>query len=384
MTEAKTILGYLIKNQSRIFESIKTLVEIESPSKNEEGSRAVVANLANWAEKIPSVHSIEKIDVEGYGQHLIIRAFGEQRSDKGSIFLMGHTDTVHPCGTLKERPFRIEDNKAYGPGIFDMKSNCVLILEVIRSLTELNLKPKRELVILLSCDEEIGSPTGREFVEREARNAKVCLVLEPSASNGRVKTGRKGTGMFTMRAKGIPAHAGLDYEKGASAILELSRQTERLHSLTNLELGTTVNVGVFHGGTTSNVFAEQAEIDIDMRFSSMTEAARIEREILSTKSFDERVKLEIEGAINRPPMERNESVVELFEKAKTVGASFDYKIDEAQVGGASDGNFVAALGIPVIDGLGIKGDGAHAVHEHIIQSDIPYRGALIAGLLLEV
>jgi len=297
---------------------------------------------------------------------------------------MGHTDTVHPRGTLKERPFRVEGNKAFGPGIFDMKANCVLILEVLKAFAELNLKPKNEVVILLSCDEEIGSPTGRELVEREARNAKVCFVIEPSASNGRVKTGRKGTGMFTMRAKGISAHAGLDYEKGASAILELSRQTERLHSLTNLDLGTTVNVGVFHGGTTSNVFAEHAEIDIDVRFKTMDEAARIEREILSSKPFDERVKLEIEGAINRPPMERSENVVALFEKAKAVGASFDYEIDEAQVGGASDGNFVAALGVPVLDGLGIKGDGAHAVHEHISQSDIPYRGALIAGLLLEI
>jgi glutamate carboxypeptidase len=377
------IRDILAKRRDEILSKTRAIVEIESPSKDIEGNHAVVSLLEKEARKNPAIYSIEKIDAKDYGQHLIIRAFKQEQND-GVIFLLGHTDTVHPRGTLEQRPYRIEGEKIYGPGIFDMKANCVLLLEVLKVLVELNLKPNKEIVILLSCDEEMGSPTGREFVEREARNAIACFVLEPSASGGRVKTGRKGTGMFTMHAKGIPAHAGLDYEKGASAILELARQTERLHSLTNLEAGTTINVGVFHGGTTSNVFAEDAEIDIDVRFSRMDEAARIENEILSSQPFDERVKLTIEGAINRPPMERDENVVALYEKAKTIGTSFGYEIGEAQVGGASDGNFVAALGVPVLDGLGIEGDGAHAVHEHIVYMDIPNRGALIAGMILSL
>lgn len=373
----------LTSRQDEILSKIRTIVEIESPSKDIAGSHAVVSLLEEEARKNEAVYSIEKTDVEGYGQHLIIRAF-KQEKDDNVIFLLGHTDTVHPRGTLSERPYRTEGEKIFGPGIFDMKANCVLLLEVLKVLAELNLKPNREIVVLLSCDEEIGSPTGRELVEHEARNAKACLVFEPSASGGRVKTGRKGTGMFAMHAKGIPAHAGLDYEKGASAILELAKQTERLHSLINLEAGTTVNVGVFHGGTTSNVFAENAEIDIDVRFSRMDEAARIENEILSSQPFDERVKLRVEGEINRPPMERNENVIALYEKAKAIASSFDYEIGEAQVGGASDGNFVAALGVPVLDGLGIEGDGAHAAHEHIVYTDIANRGALIAGMILDL
>lgn len=377
------LLSYFKSRQENILTLIRALVETESPSRDEDGSRAVVSFLADEAQDIESVKSVERIPIKGYGEHLIIRAFGGENSDD-VIMLLGHTDTVHPRGTLESRPYRIEENRVYGPGIFDMKANCVLALEILRGLTELNFKPKREIVIALSCDEEIGSETGRAFVEKEASRARVCLVLEPSASGGRVKTGRKGTGMFTMKTRGIPAHAGLEPEKGASAILELARQVKRLHELTNFEIGTTVSVGVFHGGTTSNVVPENACAEIDVRFKTMDEAARIEREILSTEPFDERVKIEIAGGINRPPLERDEKVLALYEEAKEIASSFGYELGETQVGGASDGNFVAALGVPVLDGLGVTGDGAHAVHEHIIADDIAPRAALIAGLILEL
>lgn len=378
------VRDYLSGRQDEILAKIRTIVEIESPSRDVDGSRAVVFLLEEEAKQISAVNSIERIESKEYGEHLIIRAFSHEKKEGGAILLLGHTDTVHPRGTLAARPYRIEENKIHAPGIFDMKANCVLALEVLRALVELELNPSREIVLLLSCDEEIGSPTGKELVERETRNSKVCLVLEPSASGGRVKTGRKGTGMFTMKAHGIPSHAGLDYEKGASAILELAKQIAPLHALTNLELGTTVNVGVFQGGTTSNVVAEHAYAEIDFRFTSMDEATRIENSVLATIPFDERVKLEIEGGINRPPLERTEGVIALYEKAKSIGSSFNYEIGEAQVGGGSDGNFVAALGVPVLDGLGIEGDGAHAAHEHIVYTDIPNRGALIAGMILEI
>ncbi|MDM7922419.1 MAG: M20/M25/M40 family metallo-hydrolase, partial [Pyrinomonadaceae bacterium] len=190
-----------------------------------------------------------------------------------------------------------------------------------------------------------------------------------------------GTGMYTVRAHGIPSHAGLDPEKGASAILELSRQIEQLHSLNDIASGTTVNVCTIEGGTTSNVIPALAECSVDVRFTSIAEANRIDAAIESLTSVDERVKLEIIGGINRPPMERTDAVVALFEKARDTAASFGYELGETQVGGASDGNFVGALGTPVLDGLGIAGDGAHTLHEHIILSDIPKRATLLSELL---
>lgn len=359
---------------------IRRLVEIESPSYDEVGSRAVVELLVAETGKLPCVDSIEKIPVEGYGEHLIIRAFS--RENEKPALLLGHIDTVYPRGTLRERPWREEDGKIFAPGIFDMKSGAALMIETLRAFSDLNLKPSHPITILLSCDEEVGSETGRAVVEREAEKAAFCLVCEPSA-NGAVKTGRKGTGYYLLKAHGVASHAGLDPEKGASAILELARQTLKIHELNNPENGTTTNVTTITGGTTSNVIPAAAECEIDVRFTSLAEAERIEREIKNLKPFDSRVRLEIEGAINRPPMERTEKTVRLFEKAREIAASFDYKLKETQVGGASDGNFVSALGVPVLDGLGVAGDGAHAVHEHIMAADVPKRAALIAALLLK-
>jgi len=238
----------------------------------------------------------------------------------------------------------------------------------------------RPITILLSCDEEVGSQSGRELVEREARDAEFCLVFEPSA-NARVKTGRKGTGMYTLHAHGVPSHAGLEPEKGANAIAEIARQIPHVHTLANAEIGTTVNVCTMHGGTTTNVIPEHAECTIDVRFSSLDEANRIDAAIRNLTPQDSRVSLEIIGDINRPPMERTKAVVELFEKARDISAEFDYRLDETQVGGASDGNFVGALGIPVLDGLGPAGDGAHRHDEHIMVNDIATRATLVTLLL---
>ncbi|QYU67575.1 M20/M25/M40 family metallo-hydrolase [Leptolyngbya sp. 15MV] len=279
-----------------------------------------------------------------------------------------------------QNPTRIEGDKFYGCGIFDMKANIILMIEAFRYFALNGIQPARPINILLSCDEEVGSYTGREYVEREAALAEACLVFEPSA-NGSVKTGRKGTGMYTIRAHGVPAHAGLEPEKGASAILEIARQIERLQSLNDTAIGTTVNVCTASGGTTTNVIPEHAECTVDVRFGSMAEAERIDLVIRSLKSVDERVSIEVTGGINRPPMERTTAVVALYEKALGIAESFDYELGETQVGGASDGNFVGALGIPVLDGLGIAGDGAHTLDEHILISDIAKRATLITLFL---
>ncbi len=372
------ILEYFQSRQDSILTSIREIVEIESPSFNAEKSTEVVRLIEKELLKIPLQFSVEKIAAEGYGEHLIVKTFA---SVEKPILLLGHTDTVHPIGTKLQNPTRIEGDKFYGCGIFDMKANIVLMLEVLRFFAETNLKPKRPITILLSCDEEVGSATGRAIVEREARNCEFCLVCEPSA-NGKVKTGRKGTGMFTLKAHGIPAHAGLEPEKGASAILEISKQIPKIHELNFPEKGTTANVCQISGGTASNVIPEHAECSVDVRFSLMSEAANLENSIKNLKSTDEKVALEILGAINRPPMERTDKVVNLYEKAKKLAAGFDYELGETQVGGASDGNFVGALNVAVLDGLGVAGNGAHTLNEYILIEDLPKRATLMALMLI--
>ena len=378
--KAAALRDHFIARQHELLALTCALVETESPSGDKEGSSAIVSLLASAAGSISAVNSVERISSEDFGEHVLIRAFTGD-TDAAPIVILGHTDTVHPRGAIKERPWRTEGNRIYGPGVFDMKANCALALEALNACEATGTLPQSPVTILLTCDEESGSPSGRGVVEAEARNARAVLVLEPPASGGRVKTARKGTGMFTIEVEGRAAHAGLDPEKGVSAVLELARQTIRLHNLNEPATGTTVTVTVVQGGTHSNVVPAEARAEVDMRFSSAEIGHRIENVILSLKPFDERAKLVISGGINRPPLERNEKVQKLYEQARGIAALLDFDLGEASVGGASDGNFVGTLGVPVLDGLGIEGDGAHAAHEHIIVDDIPLRGALLAGLI---
>jgi glutamate carboxypeptidase len=370
--------------QAAVEAYIRSLVEVESPSGDMEGSRGVADLLVQAASGLSCVDAIERFDVPDFGQHLVIRAF--QKQNQQQILMVGHTDTVHSLGSLSERPWRREAGKIYGPGIFDMKANCALAIEVLRTLVELQATPAYGVTIVLTCDEEVGSLTGWPLIDKVAkeRPARCAFVMEPPAPGGRVKTSRKGTGIFAIKVEGKAAHAGLEPEKGASAILELARQTEQLHAINLSGSGITLNVGVVHGGTRSNVVAAEAHGEIDVRFSTEAESQEIERILSSLKPIDERTKVFVSGSINRPPMERTAAVIELFEEARAIAADIDFELGEAQVGGASDGNFLAAMGIPVLDGLGISGDGAHAVHEHIEADDIAPRGALIGGLLMSI
>ncbi|HSL55731.1 MAG TPA: M20 family metallopeptidase [Pyrinomonadaceae bacterium] len=381
---ARQILTALQTRQADVEAFMQSLVEVESPSGDEEGSRAVVDLLAQAAGKLSCVEAIERVEVPDFGQHLVIRAF--QKPDQQQILMVGHTDTVHSRGSLSERPWRRDAGKIYGPGIFDMKANCALAIEVLRTLVELQITPAYGVTIVLTCDEEVGSLNGWPLIEKVAKEKPVrcAFVMEPPASGGRVKTSRKGTGIFAIKVEGKAAHAGLEPEKGASAILELARQTEQLHAINLSGSGITLNVGVVHGGTRSNVVAAEAQGEIDVRFSTEAESLEIERILSNLKPIDERTKVFVSGGINRPPLERTAAVIELFEKARAIAADLDFDLGEAQVGGASDGNFLAAMGIPVLDGLGISGDGAHAVHEHIEADDISRRGALIGGLLMSI
>ena len=373
------IRDHFQNKQGDLVEMIREIVELESPSYDVERSKTVMLWVENEARKIALELEIEKVSADGYGEHLIIRAFpGEGKP----TLLLGHTDTVHPVGTKASNPTRIDGDKFYGCGVFDMKASVVLMLEALRYFADSGTVPGAPVTIFLSCDEEVGSFTGRPLLEAEAARASQCLVFEPSAA-GRVKTGRKGTSIYSIKAHGRPAHAGLEPEKGASAILELSRQIDKLAALNSPEVGTTVNVCTFNGGTTTNVIPEHAICSVDVRFSSIAEGERIDNVLRGLKTIDDRVSLELSGGINRPPLERTPEVVDLYEKARSISKSFGYELGETQVGGASDGNFVAALGVPVLDGLGVTGDGAHTLYEHILVSDIANRAALLTCLLME-
>lgn len=377
---------YFTERHASLLTLIRALVEIESPSGDVHGSRETALLLSRTAREIDDEVKIEFIEIPHVGTHLCLRFFDDGTNDKATL-LLGHTDTVHPRGTLDARPVRETADKLYAPGVFDMKANCALALEAIRALVELDIKPLRGVNVLLTCDEETGSATGRALVEAEAARAAQVLVLEPSA-NGKVKTARKGTGTWTVRAEGIAAHAGLNPQAGASAILEIARQIERLHQInpyisrdTNQNNGIHLNAGTMRGGTRSNVVAAFAETEVDARFATMDEARQVENIFANLKPFDQRVKLNVEGSINRPPLERSKEVVQLYEHARRLASSIGFTLDETSVGGASDGNFVAAMNVPVLDGLGINGDGAHAAHEHILLDDITPRATLVASLI---
>lgn len=380
--DAARLLRRFEERRGPVLSLARSLCEIESPSGDGEGSTAVVNLLADAAKTLEVVTSVERVNArDGYGEHLILRAFDGPSTDGRPLLLLGHTDTVHPRGTIAARPWRESEGRIYAPGVYDMKAACAVALEALRACAEPGLRPKRPVVLLLTCDEESGSYSGRELVEREASRAECVLVLEPPAPGGRAKTARKGTGIFTLEVEGRAAHAGLEPEKGVNAVLEVARQIERVSALARPELGTTVNVGTVSGGTHANVVPAGARAEIDVRFSTTAEARRLEEAIRGLEPFNERARLRVSGGINRPPMERTAAVAALFEKARRAAASLGIELGEASVGGASDGNFAAACGATVLDGLGVDGDGAHAEHEHIQADAVVRRGALMAALV---
>jgi glutamate carboxypeptidase len=295
------------------------------------------------------------------------------------VLLLCHYDTVWPLGTLASWPFTVDGDRATGPGIFDMKSGLVHAVWALRALDAAGL-PRPAVRLVLNGDEEIGSPASRPVIEEAAAGTRATLVFEASAG-GAVKTARKGVGLFRVHARGVEAHAGLDPAKGASAVDELARAVLALHGLSDPDAGTTVNVGVISGGTRQNVIAGAATGEIDVRVSSAAEAARIDAGLAALSAHDPRAAVEVTGGWNRPVMERSESVARLYELAREEAAELGVTLRECSVGGASDGNFVAALGHPVLDGFGAVGDGAHARHEHISVEGMLERTALAAAVL---
>jgi glutamate carboxypeptidase len=278
-------------------------------------------------------------------------------------------------------------NKLTGPGVLDMKSGIALMLHAIAALQQWHSKESggelpRPINVLLVSDEEVGSDSSRRITEALAKRAAAVLVLEPSyARQGAAKTARKGVGDYLVKVTGKASHAGLDFQKGVNAIRELARQIEKISSFTDLKKGLTVNVGIVSGGSRTNVVPAEASAQVDVRIARMKDAAGIDRKMRSLRAFNRKCKIEITGGINRPPMERTAGVAALYDQAAAIARDLGWQLGEAAVGGGSDGNFTAGLGIPTLDGLGGVGDGAHAPHEHILISELPRRAALIAGLI---
>jgi glutamate carboxypeptidase len=380
--DATSLLAVFEDSSEQILQFIRWLVEQESMSRDAEATRRIAENLADQLANDGA--SVDLLSDSRYGASLCARyAFDsdEARGDEKQLLIVGHLDTVWPAGTLAARPFRVSEGRAYGPGIFDMKSGVALAALALRHIKETGRATKRNVTLLMTCDEETGSHFSRELIEQEARASHTALVLEPPIPGGTVKTARKGVGEFELVAHGRSSHAGNDPRAGVSAITELAHQILAINALCDYERGTTLNVGVVRGGVLSNVVAAEARASIDMRFTSVEEGMRITDAMQSLKPVIDGARLEVRGGINRPPLLRTAEIGALFEHAKRLAAEIGYELREGSVGGGSDGNFIAALGVPVLDGLGVDGAGAHADHEHIIISDIPRRAALLTRLI---
>jgi glutamate carboxypeptidase len=361
-----------------IVQSARDFVGVESPSDDKPAADRMGAMLGNtFAALGGEIRLHRAVD---FGDHLQVD-FGAKGNAR-PVLLLGHFDTVYPLGTLAKMPCRVDNGRLTGPGALDMKSGIALMWHAIDALQGWHGALPRPVTVFLVSDEEVGSNSSRAITEALAKESAAVLVLEPAAGlRGAVKTARKGVGEYTLKVKGVAAHAGLDPGKGHSAILELARQITAISKFNNLRQGLSVNAGVIQGGTRTNVIPADASADIDVRIRSAKQAAGIDRKLRSLKPFDKHCKLEIAGGINRLPMERNAGVAALYRKAQAIAKQLDWTLEEAAVGGGSDGNFTAGMGIPTLDGMGGVGEGAHAVHEFIVISELPRRALLLAGMI---
>ena len=324
----------------------------------------------------------KRIKSKRFGDHLRLEFKLGGRRKEGQILGLGHSDTVWSMGTLRNMPFRLSKGRLWGPGVLDMKSGLAFFITAVRVLRELDIPVRRKIALLVVSDEEVGSLTSRQVTEGEAKRSNAVLVLEPGTGlTGKLKTARKGIGCYIVSIQGKAAHAGVDFDYGASAILEAAKQIEKISIVTNRERGITVNPGVISGGTRSNVVAGEARIEIDARTVRMRDAETVDRKLKALRPVDKRCKVQVEGGLNRPPMERTEAIAGLFKQAQEIGTKLGLTLEESSTGGGSDGNFTAALGVPTLDGLGGVGEGAHAANESILVDRITDRVALLAGLL---
>ena len=361
---------------------IRRLVECESPSDDAPAVNRFVDLLAAESGDIARTSAVPG---GAFGKHLRCEFRLPGKKKAGQILVLGHSDTVYPRGTLASMPFRHRGGRLYGPGVLDMKGGLAFFLHAMRALRELDLPVARRVVLLVVSDEEVGSESSRPLTEREARRSEAVLVLEPATGlEGKLKTARKGVGDYRVAVRGRAAHAGLDFSVGANAILELSRQIAKIAGFTQLARGVTVSPDIIAGGTRTNVVPAEAHAVVDIRALRLRDASALDRKFRALRPFDRRCSLDVTGGLNRPPMERSAGGARLFRTARKLARGLGVELEESTVGGGSDGNFTAALGIPTLDGLGAVGEGAHASHESILVDRIADRTALLAKLVREL
>ncbi|MGR9101382.1 MAG: M20 family metallopeptidase [Gammaproteobacteria bacterium] len=376
---AREILAWTESHREEMIALIRRLVELESPTDDPSSQRPVFDLLTEEWRKLD--YRIRYLTGDRFGGQLFARP-ADSAKGRPVQLLLGHCDTVWPVGTLKTMPLTVEDGIMRGPGVYDMKTGLVQMIFAVRALKELNKPTEVTPVVFINSDEELGSRESSRHIARLARLANRCLVLEPSLEpGGRIKTARKGVGRFTVTAKGKAAHAGLNPEAGASAILELSHVIQKLFELNDADKGVTVNVGTIDGGLRANVVAPVSRAITDVRVLTQKDAEEVERAILNLQPSTPGVTLEIEGRIGRPPLEKTPANRKFWDVAAGLALEIDLQLEEGTAGGGSDGNTTSQYSA-TLDGLGAVGDGAHAQHEQIDLGKLPQRTALLSLLLL--
>ena len=376
--EIQRIYEYMRERQPAIVDLARRLVQIESPTRD----KAAVDRVADAiSESCESVATVTRHRQPELGDHLRLELDIPTQGD-GQVLGLGHMDTVWPLGTLERMPWRVEAGRLWGPGVFDMKAGIAYLLFAAHALRDLGLVSRRRFVVQLNADEEIGSPSSTHLTEAEARRSAAVLVAEPSAGlEGSLKTARKGGATYRVTVRGRAAHAGLDFGAGASAVVELAEQIRCVAAWSDIPAGLTVNPGLVRGGSATNVVAAEAWVDVDVRFWRKAQAEAIDRAFRALQPVDSRCSVSVSGGARKMPLERSEDVIRLFGIARSICERMGVELGEASVGGGSDGNTTAAMGIPTLDGLGAVGEGAHAVHESILADRIADRAALVAALV---
>ncbi|RME39976.1 MAG: M20 family peptidase [Thermoflexia bacterium] len=369
------LLSWFEAHTSQILDLLRQLVELESPTTDKAATDRLARFVAQRAQETGA--RVEFDPQPQRGDHLLA-TWGE---DGEGFLLLCHLDTVWPVGTLAERPWRVEGNRAFGPGCYDDKASAAIILTALEGMRELGLAPRYPVRALFNSDEELGSDTSRARIEQEARRARVVLCMEPARPDGALKVWRKGTGRYVITAYGRAAHAGADHERGINAIEELAHQVLRLQRMTDYRVGTTVNVGWIQGGIRTNIVPDRAQIRVDVRACTAVEMARVDAAIRSLRPVLPGAQLEVEGGMSRPPMKASPVTLEPFRRAQEIAATLGLTLTADGTGGASDANFTAALGVPTLDGLGAVGDNAHSPEEYVWIPSLPQRAALLAALL---
>ncbi|KUP08345.1 carboxypeptidase [Bacillus coahuilensis m2-6] len=372
---------YIKQKEIDMLKLLETLVNIDSGSNYKQGVDAVGHIITKLFSEIG--FNMQKIENKEYGNHYVLT---HHRCDQPEIIILAHLDTVFPMGTALDRPFSIIDGRAYGPGVADMKGSLVTLYFAMKALQRNHGNELSNVKIILNSDEEIGSPTSRELIEKESKNARYSLVMEPARKDGSIVSSRRGKGNYTLTIEGKAAHSGIEPEKGRSAIEELAHKIIQFYQLSDPEHGISVNVGVIEGGTSPNTIPDHAEATIDIRVKDASQAEELEEKMEEIVSSTEvkGTSIVFEGEMNRPPMEKTKKTQSLIRVIQEIGDKIGVEIVDTATGGGSDASFTAALGIATVDGLGPIGGNAHSDKEYIEIDSLVERTHLLAMIIKQL